>query len=206
MSMSMSESWFEYDSTLNLLPRDGSVFYYGSIFDHDLADAYFEDLMSSTNWSHDQVHIAGKLIQTARKVAWVGDSNYAYAYSGTTKHADPWSDVLLNIKFEVERRTRSKFNSCLLNLYHSGGEGMTWHSDNEKSLGINTTIASVSFGAERKFAFKHKQTGETVSLMLAHSSLLVMKDQTQHHWLHALMKSQLIKQPRINLTFRTIQT
>jgi alkylated DNA repair dioxygenase AlkB len=202
--MSMSDSWFEYDSTLNLLPRDGSVFYYGSIFDHALADAYFEELMNSTNWSHDQVYIAGKMIQTARKVAWVGDSNYAYTYSGTTKQASPWTEVLLRVKLEVERRTDTKFNSCLLNLYNSGNEGMSWHSDNEKSLGINTTIASVSFGAERKFAFKHKQTDETVNLILGHASLLVMKDETQHHWLHALMKSQFIKRPRVNLTFRTI--
>ena len=108
------------------------------------------------------------------------------------------------VKQIVEKYAETKFNSCLLNLYHNGNEGMGWHSDDEKPLGKNNTIASLSFGAERKFSFKHKQTKQTVSLVLEHGSLLIMKDSTQSNWLHSLPKSKNITQPRINLTFRTM--
>ena len=104
----------------------------------------------------------------------------------------------------VEEFAGVKFNSCLLNLYHNGDEGMGWHSDDEESLGKNNTIASLSLGAERKFLFKHKQTKQINSFILEHGSLLIMKDATQRNWLHSLPKSKIIVQPRINLTFRTI--
>ncbi|MEY4484578.1 MAG: hypothetical protein RL693_2030, partial [Verrucomicrobiota bacterium] len=131
-------------------------------------------------------------------------SNFSYTYSGTTKQALVWTEELRELKVLVEKFSGTSFNSCLLNLYHDGDEGMAWHSDDEKSLGRNTTIASLSFGAERKFCFKHKRTQQTVSLMLESGSLLVMKDATQSYWLHRLPKSAKIKTPRINLTFRTI--
>ncbi|MGC1927444.1 MAG: alpha-ketoglutarate-dependent dioxygenase AlkB [Candidatus Nitrosopolaris sp.] len=104
----------------------------------------------------------------------------------------------------VEKLTETKFNSCLLNLYHNGSEGIAWHSDDEKSLEKNSTIASLSLGAERKFSFKHKQTKQTISLVLEHGSLLIMEDATQTYWLHSLPKSKKITGPRINLTFRTM--
>ena len=104
----------------------------------------------------------------------------------------------------VEKETGETFNSCLLNLYHSGDEGMAWHSDGEKDLKKNGAIGSLSFGAERKFSFKHKETKETVSIQLEHGSLLVMKGATQTNWLHRLPPTKRINQPRINLTFRTI--
>ena len=104
----------------------------------------------------------------------------------------------------LQQVTGETFNSCLLNLYHSGGEGMAWHSDGEKDLKKNGAIASMTFGAERKFSFKHKETKETISLTLEHGSLLIMKGETQKHWLHRLPPTKLITQPRINLTFRTI--
>jgi alkylated DNA repair dioxygenase AlkB len=107
-----------------------------------------------------------------------GDSDYLYAYSNTTKQALAWTKELSDLKQIVEDLAGTKFNSCLLNLYHNGNEGVAWHSDDEKSLGKNTTIASLSFGAERKFSFKHKQTKQTISLVLEHGSLLIMKDAT----------------------------
>ena len=116
----------------------------------------------------------------------------------------PFTKELLDLKVLVEKITEAKFNSCLLNLYHDGNEGMGWHSDDEKSLGANTTIASLSFGAERKFSLKHKQTKQTVSVVLQSGSLLVMKGSTQTNWLHSLPKTTIIRKPRINLTFRTI--
>jgi alkylated DNA repair dioxygenase AlkB len=127
-----------------------------------------------------------------------------YTYSNTTKRALPWTKELSDLKQIVEERTKTDFNSCLLNLYQNGEEGIAWHSDDEESLVKNSTIASLSLGAERKFSFKHKQTKETISLVLEHGSLLVMKDVTQTNWLHSLPKSKKITQPRINLTFRTI--
>ena len=111
---------------------------------------------------------------------------------------------LLELKSIIEEKTDLKFNSCLLNLYHNGNEGMAWHSDAEKDLKKNGAIGSLSLGAERKFAFKHKETKETISLILEHGSLLVMKDITQSHWLHRLPPTKRIDKPRINLTFRTI--
>ena len=137
-------------------------------------------------------------------MAWLGDARYFYTYSGMTKQATPWTPLLLELKSRIETITKNVFNSCLLNLYHDGSEGMAWHSDDEKSLGRNTTIASISFGAERKFSFKHKITKKTKSLVLEHGSLLVMKGETQRFWQHSLLKSIQVQAPRVNLTFRTI--
>jgi alkylated DNA repair dioxygenase AlkB len=191
----------------NILNKDGMVNYYGKILSSEEANQYFGLLMQNILWQNDEVIIFGKHIVTKRKTAWYGDSEYLYTYSNTTKQALAWTKELSELKQIVEELAAGgiKFNSCLLNLYHNGNEGMGWHSDDEKSLGKNNTIASLSFGAERKFSFKHKQTKQTVSLVLEHGSLLIMKDATQRNWLHSLPKSKNITQPRINLTFRTIR-
>lgn len=117
----------------------------------------------------------------------------------------PWTKELIDLKHIIETKTGETFNSCLLNLYHNGNEGMAWHSDGEKDLKKDGAIGSLTFGAERKFAFKHKKSGEKVQLVLQHGSLLVMKDVTQTHWLHRLPPTKVITKPRINLTFRTIE-
>ena len=188
----------------NILNKDGTVDYYGKILSSEEANQYFDLLMQNIQWEKDEVIIFGKHITTRRKVAWYGDSEYLYRYSNTTKRALAWTKELSELKHIVEGYAGMKFNSCLLNLYHNGNEGMGWHSDDEKPLEKNNTIASLSFGAERKFSFKHKQTKQTVSLVLEHGSLLIMKDATQTNWLHSLPKSKNITQTRINLTFRTI--
>jgi alkylated DNA repair dioxygenase AlkB len=189
----------------NLLHKDCPVNYYGKVLTPNEADRYFDLLLQSISWRNDEAVIFGKHIVTKRKVAWYGDSDYLYTYSNTTKQALAWTKELSDLKQVVEELAAGiKFNSCLLNLYHNGNEGVAWHSDDEKSLGKNTTIASLSFGAERKFSFKHKQTKQTVSLVLEHGSLLIMKDATQRNWLHSLPKSKKITRPRISLTFRTI--
>lgn len=194
----------EIQSSKNLLPKDGIVNYYGKLFTNQEANRYFDCLINTIKWSNDQAIIYGKLIITKRKVAWYGDTDFDYTYSKTTKKALAWTTELLELKKVAEDKTGEKFNSCLLNLYHNGDEGMTWHSDAEKVLKKNGAIGSLSFGAERKFAFKHKQTKETISLILEHGSLLIMKDITQTNWLHRLPPTKLISTPRINLTFRTI--
>jgi alkylated DNA repair dioxygenase AlkB len=111
----------------------------------------------------------------------------------------------LQLKEIIENKSGETFNSCLLNLYHSGEEGMAWHSDGEKDLQKNGAIASLSLGAERKFAFKHKTTKRTVSILLEKGSLLIMKGDTQTNWLHRLPPTKKVKTPRINLTFRTVK-
>lgn len=194
----------EIDEGKNWLPHGGTVNYYGKLFSQREADHYLECLLNTISWKNDEAIIFGKHIFTKRKVAWYGDESFEYTYSNRTKRAQAWKKKLLELKTTVEEKTNEKFNSCLLNLYHSGEEGMAWHSDGEKDLKKNGAIASLSFGAERKFAFKHKQTKETCALILEHGSLLVMKDTTQRNWLHRLPPTKLIAKPRINLTFRTI--
>jgi len=195
---------FNTDPNINLLPGDGTVIYYGKVINHAGALHYFNRLMETIEWKNDEAVIFGKHIITKRKAAWYGDSGFLYTYSGTTKKALEWTPELLAIKKLVEEITGTTFNSCLLNLYHNGDEGMAWHSDDESSLGKDTTIASVSFGAERKFSLKHKREKNTVSVILENGSLLVMKDTTQTNWLHSLPKTKTVTRPRINLTFRTM--
>lgn len=193
------------DPKLNLLPQGGTVNYYGTILDQDQADDFYQKLYERIDWKNDEAIIFGKKIVTKRKVAWYGDEGFEYTYSKTTKTALPWTEELLSLKRLVEEKTGEKFNSCLLNLYHNGEEGMAYHSDAEKDLKKNGAIASLSFGAERKFSFKHKITGEKLDLLLEHGSLLVMKDETQSYWLHRLPPIKKVSTPRINLTFRTIE-
>ena len=190
----------------NLLSKDGIAIYYGKFLTFDEANGYFHSLLRSTPWKNDEVVVFGKHIVTKRKTAWYGDSNYVYIYSNTIKEALSWTRELINLKHFVENLSNTKFNSCLLNLYHDGNEGMGWHSDDEKSIEENSTIASVSFGAERKFSFKHKQNKKIISVLLEHGSLLLMKEVTQKNWLHSLPKSKKITLPRINLTFRRMVT
>ncbi len=196
---------YEYDNSKNWLPYQGIVNYYGNIFTQQQANFYFNRLLATINWQNDKAIIFGKTILTKRKVAWHADKPYQYTYSNTTKTALPWTPELLELKTRIEQKTNETYNSCLLNLYHNGNEGMAWHSDAEKKLKKNGAIGSLSFGAARKFAFKHKQTKETVQLVLEHGSLLVMKGIIQTHWLHRLPPTTKVTTPRINLTFRTIE-
>lgn len=189
----------------NLLPYDGTVHYHGIILSPQEAGAYLDYLLHQIPWEHDEALIFGKLLTTKRKVAWYGDECYEYTYSNRTKTALPWTEELLALKSKVEDKSGEIYNSCLLNLYHDGSEGMAWHSDGEKDLKENAAIGSLSLGAERKFAFKHKTTKETVSLVLDHGSLLVMKDVTQKFWLHRLPPTKKVHTPRVNLTFRRME-
>jgi Alkylated DNA repair protein len=198
-------SLFQYDPTRNLLPFDGTVNYYGPVLTLSQARDYLKALLATVRWRNDEVIICGKHVVTAREVAWYGDFEYAYTYSGTTKTALAWTEELRALKNLVQEKTGHSFNSCLCNLYHDGSEGMGWHSDDEKAVGKDTAIASLSLGAERRFALRHKRQrdGDPISILLEEGSLLVMKDATQTFWQHSLPKTAKIATCRINLTFRT---
>jgi alkylated DNA repair dioxygenase AlkB len=194
----------QFDSKRNYLPYNGTVNYYGLAMDRSEADRWFQYLLHDIAWKNDLAVMFGKRIKTKRKVAWYAEKPLEYTYSKITKTAIIFTPELLELKAIAEQQTGETYNSCLLNLYHNGSEGMAYHSDGESDLKKNGSIASMSFGAERKFSFKHKLSGERIDLMLHHGSLLVMKDETQTHWQHRLPPTKTVNSPRINLTFRTV--
>lgn len=189
---------------INLLFEEGEAYYFGRILNTKKADHYFNRLMETIDWQQDEVIIFGKRIVTKRMTGWYGEKEFEYTYSKITRKAKIWTPELIELKNLVEEKTGLEFNSCLLNLYHSGEEGMSWHSDAEAELGKDPAIASLSLGAERKFVLKNKVSGDKVSVELENGSLLLMKGQTQKFWLHSLPKTKKVKEPRINLTFRNI--
>ena len=195
---------FSSERIQNILPYDGETNYHGVILNQKQIQFYYDTLLHNINWKNDEAIIFGKKIITKRKVAWYGDKAYDYTYSKVTKKANIWTNELLELKSIIEKESGETYNSCLLNLYHSGDEGMAYHADGEKMLKKNGAIASLSLGAERKFSFKHKEHKQRIDVFLENGSLLVMKGLTQTHWLHRLPPTKKITTPRINLTFRTI--
>ena len=186
----------------NLLPKDGVAIYYGVVFNEKEANQMCKELLDTIPWKQDEVVLFGKKIITKRKVAWYADAGITYTYAGVKKSGLQWTKALDGIKQKVEAITGASYNACLLNLYHEGEEGMGWHRDNEKEIIPESSIASLSFGAVRKFAFKHTISNERLDIELENGSLLDMKGAIQGHWYHALPKTTRIKQLRINLTFR----
>ena len=186
----------------NIINKDGHAHYYGTIMNTEENHYYFNELFHKIDWVNENVMMFGKEIVTKRKVAFYADKGINYTYSHKTKKSSDWTPLLLDLKQLVSDYTQSNYNACLLNLYHNGEEGMGWHSDNEKEIIPNSSIASISIGEARKFSFKHKTTKESQSILLENGSLLEMTGCIQQHWLHALPKSKKAKGPRINLTFR----
>ena len=190
----------------NILPSDGEAYYHGCVLSPEEAAFYFNQLMTQIAWKNDEAIILGKHIITKRKIAWYADYPFSYTYSKITRQALPWTKELLLLKALIEKESNATYNSCLMNLYHDGSEGMAWHSDGEKELMKNGAIGSLSLGAERKFSFKNKQTKEVVSIILPSGSLLVMKGSIQSNWWHRLPPTKKVKEPRINLTFRSMNS
>lgn len=195
---------FNQNIVQNILPFDGETIYHGLVLSKAQCDKYYQKLFNEIPWENDQAIVFGKHYVTKRKVAWFGDQEYNYKYSGVTKQAHIWTPELLELKKIIEETSGATYNSCLLNLYHDGSEGMAWHSDGEKTLQEHGAIASLTLGAVRKFSFKHKETKQRVDIILENGSLLVMKGTTQKNWLHRLPPTKKVHSPRINLTFRTI--
>ena len=190
----------------NILNQDGIALYHEKVIPDDQIKQLYNELLNNINWENEKVVMFGKEIITKRKVAFYSDSLIEYRYSSKKKIGLPWKDTLVTLKNIVESITNETYNACLLNLYHNGEESMGWHSDNEKEIVANSSIASLSIGAARKFSFKHKVTKETISIQLENGSLLEMKGTIQSYWWHALTKSKKVTEPRINLTFRKMHT
>ena len=197
---------FSKSFTDNLLPFDGEVYLHDNLMTEKRELEYLNKLEKNIEWKQEGMKIYGKEVDFPRLTAWYGEEGKTYKYSGLVNEPIPFSDLLLEIKEAVEHITGEQFNSALLNLYRDGRDSMGWHSDDEQELGINPTIASVSFGQARNFQFKHKKIPDTLhSFLLTNNSLLVMKGATQHHWKHQVPKSVKPMGSRINITFRKIE-
>lgn len=195
--------------TDNLLPYDGQVNDLGIVI--DAPNILYDTLLTELPWYADIVTLFGKTHVTTRQIVWMGDENITYHYSGHARQAIPWSDSVFAVKQHIEQTLmttgiKANFNSCLLNYYPSGADGMGYHADDEKALGHQPIIASLSLGATRKFVFKHKKTQDKVELYLESGQLVVMHGDTQTFWKHTITKTKTVSDGRISLTFRRMQT
>ena len=198
--------------TDNLLPYDGQVNDLGVVIND--ANALYNNLLTELPWQSDIVTLFGKTHVTTRQIVWMGDHDVSYHYSGQTRRAIPWTKQMLHVKRHIEQQLSSSginvdFNSCLLNYYPSGEDGMGYHADDEKELGAQPIIASLSLGARRKFVFKHKTIRQKnkpvkVELYLESGQLIVMHGDTQDFWMHTITKTKTVKSGRISLTFRKV--
>ena len=184
---------------------NAELIYIPQFFSKEESDLYFKIIETETNWQHDDITVFGKTYKQPRLTALFGEKNQSYSYSNIVMHPKPFSDALQRIKDKVEFISNQNFNTLLVNLYRDGNDSNGWHADNEKELGENPVIASVSFGEVRPFHFKHRTLkDQRHKLALKHGSLLIMKGEMQHYWLHQIAKTKKQIKPRINLTFRKL--
>ena len=177
-------------------------------FDAEIAGNLLRELAEEIPWVQNKIKFYGKESLVPRLESWHGDEGMSYTYSGIKMDAKPWTKNLLMIKESIEPIAKTTFNSVLINYYRDGKDRVAWHSDDEKELGKNPVIASVSLGAERKFKLRHKEYKENQlqhEIFLQNGSLLLMSGSTQHHWLHEIPRTAKPIGPRINLTFRVIK-
>ena len=185
--------------------EQGRVRLWEEAFNPVEAEAHLQGLLDGIEWQTESIAMFGKIHEVPRRVAWHGDADSLYTYAGVTHQPEPWGAQLLSIKERLRHfLPSSEFNSVLLNLYRSGNDRMGWHRDNERELGPRPVIASVSFGVPRRFDMRHVQSREKIQCVLPSGSLLVMDGAFQEHWQHQLPASKRIIQPRVNLTFRTV--
>lgn len=188
------------------MPQDGEVFYLSDFFTIEESKQFYSALLQKIDWQQDKIKIFGKTHDVPRLTALYGNADKPYTYSGITMKPTAWLPELLEIKNKIEKIVMANFTTVLLNLYRNGQDSMGWHSDDEKELGLNPVIVSVSFGANRMFKLQHKSDKHLKqSIELTNGSLLLMQGQTQHYWKHAIPKTSKIGEPRINLTFRVIK-
>ncbi len=184
---------------------DADITYFPNFIATEKASDYFETFQQNILWKQDDIKVFGKIYKQPRLTALYGEKDKSYSYSNITMHPTPFTEELLEIKRKIEENCNAKFNIVLLNLYRDGSDSNGWHSDDEKELGKNPVIASVSLGAKRKFQLRNKRDKTLrCSIELTHGSLLLMKGPTQHFWHHQVPKTKKGMLPRINLTFRVI--
>jgi alkylated DNA repair dioxygenase AlkB len=186
---------------------NGEILFMRNFLTPSEAKHYFNLLQNNISWKQEEVRFYGKTYPVPRKTAWYGYEGFNYSYSGITCFPEVWTKELLEIKSQIEQFIPEEdFTSVLLNLYNNGNDKMGWHADNEKELGINPTIASVSLGETRRFDIKNKNNSELqYKFELTSGSLLIMRGALQHHWIHQIPAQKKVKNARINLTFRTIK-
>ena len=185
--------------------QDASVRYYAGFLAKDVADAYFSELLDTIPWQNDPITIFGKTYPQPRMTSLHGHTTDPYGYSGIVMQPNPMTKSLKEIETKIQTLCEERFTTVLLNLYRDGKDSNGWHADDERELGINPVIASVSLGAERYFHLKHKNDKtQRLKFALAHGSLLLMEGSTQHHWKHQVAKTAREVGPRINLTFRKV--
>jgi alkylated DNA repair dioxygenase AlkB len=195
-----------FNQTENLLPYRGEAYLYPNFFSSAECVAYFKDLHNNIDWKQEPVKIFGKQVMQPRLTAWYGDNDKPYSYSGITMRPKPWTPTLQLIKEKIEMVAKGRFTSALLNLYRDGKDSMGWHRDNEKELGINPVIGSVSFGAARIFKLRDYNDKSVIKQMeLSDGSFLLMRGETQHYWEHQVAKTSKEVGMRINITFRAIK-
>jgi alkylated DNA repair dioxygenase AlkB len=184
---------------------DADVQLWRAAFRPDEADALLAALRSQIDWQQEDILIFGERKRVPRLVAWHGEPGTAYTYSGTAHEPLPWTPELQRVRQRAEELTGYRYNSVLLNLYRDGRDGMGWHADDEPELGREPAIASVSFGASRRFKLRHRRSRSAASTVdLAHGDLLLMAGATQHHYVHAVPKTARPVGERVNLTFRRL--
>ena len=194
-----------FKSAINLRMKDADVVYHPNFFSKEESAIYFNSLLKNLHWKEDSIKVFGKTYLQPRLTAFYADNTKTYKYSNVTMLPCAFDGELLKIKNYIETKLKIKFTSCLANLYRDGKDSNGWHADNEKELGTNPIIASVSFGAERLFHFKNRyDKALKKKLNLEDGSLLLMKGKTQHNWLHQIPKTKKPIGKRINLTFRII--
>jgi len=193
-----------FNRTKNLAPFNGQLYCVSGFYGKAVADDYYRQLHTDLEWQSEQLFIYGRLLTVPRLMAWYGDDNANYRYSGIIHRPLPWTRLLANLRTDVEAVCQQSFNSVLANLYRDGRDSMGCHADDEKELGQNPTIASLSFGETRLLRFRHPESGYKLDIELGNGDLLIMTGELQHHWRHELPKTRKPKQARINLTFRQI--
>lgn len=189
-----------------LLPADGSAKLYEWVLGDTDPSVVMQELLDSVPWASQTITMFGKQYEEPRRTAWFGDEGASYTYSGITMTPHPWTPLLQSLRDVCEQNSGSAFNSVLLNLYRDGNDKMGWHADDEPELGTEPVIASLSLGATRKFRFRHRVTKEVVECELPTGSLVVMSGLSQKCWVHEVPRQKRVNTPRINLTFRKIQS
>lgn len=185
---------------------DAVLIYYPTFFDKEEADSIYAELINEIPWQQDEIRVFGKIHAQPRLTALFGNEGKSYSYSNIKMQPHPWNLLLQKIKSQIESVSDTNFTTVLLNYYRDGKDSNGWHADNEKELGTNPVIASVSFGAGRTFQLKHNSDkDQKKSIVLEHGSLLLMKGTTQHFWKHQIPKTAKPIGSRINLTFRVIK-